>query len=300
MGILDRFLGKKDNIEEQIQSESYGIAECSYECDSCTNKFPSSVKVSDEKLWNSTGAYGLHLVVATGKTDWSHDACLTKGTVAHETAGWAQESNGKVTGLGNSEVIKVSTSSLMGREHETNDEYMEERRGDILVMPFFVWLRNVRTDQVKNLLSEAIPKLVTARNDHQELPKSIEGFKDVSIEADNFQSYIFLCSHKTRDKRCGITAPIMKKEFDIHLRDLNLLRDAGDDRPDGVNVAFVNHVGGHKYAANVIIYTRSGSNIWLGRCTPKNAKPIIDECVLNNKVWPESIRLIQRFKKVEW
>jgi len=36
------------------------------------------------------------------------------------------------------------------------------------------------------------------------------------------------------------------------------MRDLHDDRPGGVGIYFINHVGGHKFSANVIIYRRAG------------------------------------------
>jgi len=32
-----------------------------------------------------------------------------------------------------------------------------------------------------------------------------------------------------------------------------------DDRPGGVGIYFISHVGGHKFAANVIVYRKSGT-----------------------------------------
>jgi hypothetical protein len=70
---------------------------------------------------------------------------------------------------------------------------------------------------------------------------------------------ILMCSHRTRDARCGQSAPLLRKEFERHLRPLGLYRDLHDDRPGGVGIYFINHVGGHKYSANVMIYRRRGS-----------------------------------------
>jgi (2Fe-2S) ferredoxin len=70
---------------------------------------------------------------------------------------------------------------------------------------------------------------------------------------------ILMCSHRTRDARCGQSAPLLRKEFERHLRPLGLYRDLHDDRPGGVGIYFINHVGGHKYSANVMIYRRAGS-----------------------------------------
>jgi hypothetical protein len=69
---------------------------------------------------------------------------------------------------------------------------------------------------------------------------------------------ILLCSQKTRDARCGQSAPLLRREFERHLRPLGLYRDAHDTRPGGVGIYFISHVGGHKYAANVMVYRRKG------------------------------------------
>jgi (2Fe-2S) ferredoxin len=96
---------------------------------------------------------------------------------------------------------------------------------------------------------------------------------------------ILICSHRHRDARCGISAPILKKEFEKQLRPLGLWRDLTDSREGGASVVFVNHVGGHKYAANVIIYRKSdGQGIWLGRVTPQHVHGIVKHTVLEGKL----------------
>jgi hypothetical protein len=69
---------------------------------------------------------------------------------------------------------------------------------------------------------------------------------------------ILLCSQKTRDARCGQSAPLLRREFERHLRPLGLYRDVHDTRPGGVGIYFISHVGGHKYSANVMVYRRRG------------------------------------------
>jgi hypothetical protein len=69
---------------------------------------------------------------------------------------------------------------------------------------------------------------------------------------------ILLCSQKTRDARCGQSAPLLRREFERHLRPLGLYRDVHDTRPGGVGIYFISHVGGHKYSANVMVYRRKG------------------------------------------
>ncbi|KAF3342826.1 Dolichyl-phosphate beta-glucosyltransferase [Verticillium dahliae VDG2] len=65
-----------------------------------------------------------------------------------------------------------------------------------------------------------------------------------------------LTEFKTRDARCGQSAPLIRKELERHLRPLGLARDLDDQRPGGVGIYFISHVGGHKYSANVIVYRK--------------------------------------------
>ena len=80
---------------------------------------------------------------------------------------------------------------------------------------------------------------------------------------------ILLCSQRTRDVRCGQSAPLLRREFERHLRPLGLYRELDDERPGGVGIYFVSHVGGHKYAANVIVYRRRDFSNWY--CKPAAA-----------------------------
>lgn len=127
---------------------------------------------------------------------------------------------------------------------------------------------------------------------------------------------ILLCSQKTRDARCGQSAPLLKKEFERHLRPLGLDRDFSDERPGGVGIYFISHVGGHKYSANVMVYRRpdpygldnlergkddegkfarpkpkaegiedgAAQCIWLARVRPEDCEGIIKFTVLQGKV----------------
>ncbi|KAK5073221.1 hypothetical protein LTS08_004305 [Lithohypha guttulata] len=114
------------------------------------------------------------------------------------------------------------------------------------------------------------------------------------------RAIILMCSHSTRDWRCGKSAPILKREFERHLRPLGLYREFDDERPGGVGIYFINHVGGHKYSANVMIYRREGrkrdgmdegevsgeavQGIWLARVRPEDCENIVRYTVLQGKL----------------
>ena len=113
---------------------------------------------------------------------------------------------------------------------------------------------------------------------------------------------ILMCSQKTRDARCGQSAPLLRKEFERILRPMGMYRDVHDDRPGGVGIYFISHVGGHKYSANVMIYRRQGQKrggeeveadklqdeavqlIWLARVRPEDCENIVRYTILEGKV----------------
>ena len=74
-------------------------------------------------------------------------------------------------------------------------------------------------------------------------------------------SYVFVCCHGSRDRRCGECGPTLVSRFRDEIRFLGLENE--------VSVSPCSHIGGHKYAGNVIIF---GSNTngevtghWYGR-----------------------------------
>ena len=60
-------------------------------------------------------------------------------------------------------------------------------------------------------------------------------------------SHIFVCAHGSRDVRCGVCGPVLMDKFneEIQLRGLK----------DQISVLACSHIGGHKYAGNVIIFS---------------------------------------------
>jgi hypothetical protein len=68
--------------------------------------------------------------------------------------------------------------------------------------------------------------------------------------------HVFICGHGSRDKRCGTCGPPLKETFSEELSKLGL--------KDQVFVRLCSHIGGHKYAGNVIIFGHSENGIVTG------------------------------------
>ncbi|KAF8982200.1 hypothetical protein BGZ46_001625 [Entomortierella lignicola] len=115
------------------------------------------------------------------------------------------------------------------------------------------------------------------------------------------KAVVMICSHRKRDKRCGVTAPILKKEFTRILRSKDIYGDCAGD----VEIWLISHIGGHKFAGNVIVHKSEGAAIWYGRVEPCHAQAIVDVTIEKGEVIKELYRgsMIGSFenrKKVAW
>lgn len=203
----------------------------------------------------------------------------------------------------------------------------------VLLLPAFTIIENVTPTSVPALITEYINKAPTNISplSHVSLPKSLPPPADLPEAAPKLdtllsrpsphRALVLLCSQKTRDARCGQSAPLLRKELERHLRPLGLYRDLGDERPGGVGIYFISHVGGHKYSANMMVYRRpdafgvdaverakgeavvpkktdptrdveegglddvgAGQCIWLARVKPEHCENIVKYTVLQGKL----------------
>lgn len=169
------------------------------------------------------------------------------------------------------ERLMVSASNL------TPPEGSEERNEtSVLLLPSFTFVDHVTTNDIPELVSRFI---------EGEEPKEPNPSSRLTSRPCVHDYVVLLCSHKRRDARCGISAPLIKKELERHLRPTGLYRDADDERPGGVGIYFVSHVGGHKFAANVLIYRKKDEQlIWLARVRPEHCEGIVKYTILQGKV----------------
>lgn len=178
----------------------------------------------------------------------------------------------------------VSASNLTPPEGDNGPD-KDSGKTTVLLLPSFTFVDGVSSSDIRDLIDTFIDP-----------PQTPSGTVNESTHA-NLQSrpcsydyIVLLCSHTRRDARCGITAPLIKKEFERHLRGCGLYRDLSDERAGGVGVYFVSHVGGHKFAANVLVYRKKEQQmIWLARVKPEHCEGIVKYTILQGKVvHPES------------
>jgi hypothetical protein len=119
---------------------------------------------------------------------------------------------------------------------------------------------------------------------------------------------ILICGHGGRDMRCGVMAPALESEFQrvLQARGFTSADSEGGtvDSPTHANIGLISHVGGHKYAGNVIVYIPpkmtigaasephplAGKGIWYGRIEPKHVEGLVEETILGGKVVADHFR----------
>lgn len=77
--------------------------------------------------------------------------------------------------------------------------------------------------------------------------------------------WVFVCVHEARDERCGRCGPPLLEALE---------RACVEDGIHDVTIRGTSHVGGHKYAGNVIIYPEG---VWYGTVTPEDAPRLARE-----------------------
>lgn len=121
--------------------------------------------------------------------------------------------------------------------------------------------------------------------------------------------HILICGHNSRDTRCGILGPILQREFEDKLRSSKYkLKEPSQDSVHHTRgseatvteseVSQISHIGGHKYAGNVIVYVPpvlkghplAGKGVWYGRVEPKHVEGIVKKTIEEGVVIKELFR----------
>ncbi|KAB8231159.1 Altered inheritance of mitochondria protein 32 [Aspergillus alliaceus] len=245
------------SVDPKIDGE-----DCRQDCADCTVRWPAKVKVDTTlPMYGHIKQFHAHVLVATGKTDWVQKVEHEKGSLmeAFKSDG-GKSKNGRVM---------ISASNLS----PPDEEVPTSGKTSVLLLPSFTFVDGVGTADVKHVIDSFIDNPSQAGKSH------------LTSRPCPHDYVVLLCSHQRRDARCGITAPLIKKELERQLRGHGLYRDLDDERPGGVGIYFVSHVGGHKFAANVLIYRKKEQQmIWLGRVKPEHCEGVVKYTILQGKV----------------
>ncbi|KAJ5111238.1 hypothetical protein N7532_001773 [Penicillium argentinense] len=262
-------------------------ADCLKDCADCTTHFPSKVKVENSRpLYGHIKAFNAHVLVATGQSDWKEKVEQEKGSLMEAFDKPSVKSN-----LGR---IMVSATNIKPLEDGDNPENSDGRT-TVLILPSFTFVDSVSQPDVPDLVHQ----FINNSTDEKDGTGAVSSKAGMSTRPCELDYVILLCSHRRRDARCGITAPLIKRELERHLRPLGLDRDVDDSRPGGAGIFFVSHVGGHKFSANVLVYRkRDQQMIWLARVRPEHCEGIVKYTILEGKVVHPETQLRGGFDRI--
>ncbi|KAI1615822.1 Sucraseferredoxin-like protein [Exophiala viscosa] len=287
-----------------------------------------------------------HLVVSSGRSDWTSKIEDEKETAAWgrftaDIKGLLGR-GGEFHDPYHNDVM-VSTSSFTPSELADQESSLgtiplssapDQEIVDAILFPAFRHFRGLTLDPkadisrklVKSWLLPEERKLNPGYKDLTESerraksrdPALGDSLLSQSVEAPT----ILICSHGQRDSRCGILGPLLHAEFTSYInerkpidREIELEARPGaflasssstSEETINVNIGMISHIGGHKWAGNVIMYipptfqhllsaSRSphplaGMGIWYGRVEPRHVEGIIEQTLLQGKVIQDLFR----------
>lgn len=285
---------------------------------------PEGLPIDHEQALNGTmAAYAQQILVCTGKEDW---------TSRIENDGDGEDWGGLIRGL------KV----LLGRGGKYSDPYnnilvtnssfppaagaSSSSISSAFLFPSFKYFPSIpvnvsqseETDVDLSTFVRAFLLPEKLNNMHSSLPSSkraeLTRSPDLASKFSNaidlkHSPTILICGHGGRDMRCGTIGPPLKAQFQHVLRSRGFSSAGIEsivDRPAHANIGLISHIGGHKYAGNVIIYIPpgmtvdaggstapsplAGKGIWYGRVEPRHVEGIVEETVIHGRVITDHFR----------
>ncbi|KAJ6151119.1 Aminoacyl-tRNA synthetase class 1a anticodon-binding [Penicillium chermesinum] len=257
-----------------------------------TPSMPEGLPIDHDQPLNGTMvAYAQQLLICTGQRDWT-----SRIEDDGETEGWGN----MVRGL----------KTLLGR----GGPYLDDPTvASALLFPSFKFIPSIPaeigpndTDLTTFIRAFLLPEKLHSMHgglpeDEQarmtrvpDLASKFTGVLDIAQSPT-----VLICGHGGRDMRCGVMAPVLEQEFQRVLLSQGYTATGSDgaimDAPNHANLGLISHIGGHKYAGNVIVYippgmTRgvephplAGKGIWYGRIEPKHVQGIVDETILGGE-----------------
>eukprot|EP00903_Cladosiphon_okamuranus_P008464 g8132.t1 len=214
-------------------------------------------------LEGSMHAYERHIIICSGHQDWPKvveaeesslaeslfNLCLGAGLIFTKKVALAA----KKAGAPKTRQVKISACAEPSRGPEGTT--------DVIVYPEGL-IYSLSRDDTSSLEHFLKVQLMEGRVATQLHPVPVA-----------YKKMVLVCTHMSRDKRCGRAGPQVIGEMTKAL-------EARGVAPDEIAVRGSSHFGGHKYAGVLIIYPQGD---WFGLVSKKNAAAIVDKCVLGTE-----------------
>ncbi|CEP16075.1 hypothetical protein [Parasitella parasitica] len=187
------------------------------DCTGCANpcsehkEFPSYLNIEmDFPILGSVKPYGRHILIATGVSDWPKKIEHDKGSFAHTL--YNVECNRKSNPWKN----LVTNTSMISTYSTIPDSC------DVLIFPDNILVSNATCAQADDFYDLFLATPLPEEPIDIELIMRDDRMGQMTISKCPYKTLMLLCSHRKRDKRCGVTAPILAQELDHVLREKDL------------------------------------------------------------------------------
>ncbi|KIY72992.1 hypothetical protein CYLTODRAFT_417503 [Cylindrobasidium torrendii FP15055 ss-10] len=280
------------------------------------------------QMLGSMKGYRRQVCISTGKTDWEREVTDVTGSLA-ALLGHVHKSKSHSTPIPTAVAMSASDnppapSEVAGVYSSSSETKISPLNGShrtisddpdlqtVLVFPDYKIVANVAetSEGAQQLWDEVLdPKhgIIGAMKPQSPLRTWPLPYSCV----------ILLCSHKRRDNRCAVAAAKLEHEFmsnmgskgwtvDLQLEHphddpielvdaekreshvLERLKELPDEK--SALIVHISHIGGHKYAGNVIIYTPQGAGVWYGRVTTHEVDAIVEQTIVGGQILPSLLR----------
>ncbi|KAI9574914.1 Sucraseferredoxin-like protein [Boletus coccyginus] len=304
-------------VYDNLRAADVPVSDAAYH-DDYSDKI--SIDMESDML-GSVKPYRRQVIISTGKSDWPKEVTEADDTLAAFLSSVNEKLQGQKRDKNTQKPLSAGLftendtgrlSIQNGSHHSFSQDPSEET---VIVFPDFKVIADVPRSPAgaKTLWTTALDPLY--------------GRLGAEYRSDSLRSWalpyscvILLCSHKRRDKRCAVVAPVLEKAFThylehegwvVHteLEDLSenpTLESSLISGPEpeiafetqlkalgGEQKALIlrtSHIGGHRFAGNVNIYNPQGTSVWYGRVTPHDVESIVKNTIIDGLVLPPILR----------
>ncbi|KAH6840968.1 Sucrase/ferredoxin-like-domain-containing protein [Chaetomium sp. MPI-CAGE-AT-0009] len=287
-------------------------------------EFPIDRKASLNRLISN---YAQHVLVCTGKDDWP--SRIEEDNAGDNLVADLRELIGP-KGKFSDPFHNISTLASSFPSTPAPKRRPELQTSSAYLLPQFKYvpfLPRVSFDHVEALVRGYLqPERLHPMHDglspiHRDRLLRKPAYRDLLWGVRDVREVVVLvCGHGGRDLRCGLYGPLLRDEFERRLpeRGVEVLRGAVEVEGEGeghavegestgrqtaARVGLISHIGGHKFAGNVIVYMPpslrtedgqahplAGHGIWYGRVEPQHVEGIVGETILKGRVIEELFR----------
>jgi len=288
---------------------------------------PEGLEIDHNKPLNGTmAAYAEQVLICTGQSDWK--SRIEEENDDDNLAADIKELMGRGGVYSDPFHNVVITNSSFPHSKPGRSQLQTTSAYILPSFKYVPFLPRTSFDTVQALVKGfLLPKKLNSAHDglspihkdrllrRTEYQSALFGVRDVE------DVLVLICGHGGRDMRCGILGPLLEAEFEsaLKMKDVGVLKgsvqvESGKDETPKIEgtseelnttarISLISHIGGHKFAGNVIIYippmlktvsgephALAGCGIWYGRVEPKHVEGIVQETILHGKVIADMFR----------